>query len=444
MKRHLIITGTGRCGTTFLVQLLTQLRLDTGFADTSSSVHPNCDAGMEWDIRQAGAPYIVKSPFLCGQLDSIMAGGGIANDHVIVPVRDLFAAAESRRDVQSRTTSSVQPIPGGLTGVDRPEDQESELAMNFHELFVALAKWDIPHTLVSFPRIVNDPVYLFGKIKPLIGETDYAAFLEAFTAVARPQIVHTFVPPVDARGPVKSARASLAPMSMKVLPQPTASNPLWQFFRTNTGPMVHKWHHYFDIYHHHFARYRNTNVCLLEFGVSHGGSLKMWRDYFGPLARIIGVDINPDCAMHASGKTEVIIGDQSDPVFLKELRQRFGGVDILIDDGGHTMNQQLTTFHEMFDAVAADGVYLIEDLHTSYWPEYGGGWKQSGTCIEFAKSLLDRLNAWHSRDPELAPDGFSRSVTGLHFYDSLMVIEKMRNVSGPKHSMQGHPTLPIP
>lgn len=256
------------------------------------------------------------------------------------------------------------------------------------------------------------------------------------------KLVQEFTPSSDAGRMIRKAIDSQAQPDPKVLPQPRASNPLWDFFCNNEGPLVHKWHHYFDIYHRHFARYRNTNVCLLEFGVSHGGSLRMWRDYFGPQARIIGVDIDPACSMHADGKTEIIIGDQEDRAFLSELRNRVGEVDILIDDGGHTMAQQLATFDVMFDAVAADGVYLVEDLHTSYWPEYGGGWKQPGTFIEFTKSLVDRLNAWHSRDPELVPDSFTKAVTGLHFHDSIVVIEKMINVVAPVHTMHGHPTLP--
>lgn len=446
MKNHVIITGTGRCGTTFLVQLLTQLGLDTGFADPVSSILPNCNAGMEWDINQEGAPFIVKSPYLCSQLEGIMADGGVAIELVIVPVRELFEAAESRRDVQRRTRQGGEidgVTPGGLWGVEQPEEQEAMLAKEFHKLFVTLTKWEIPHLLISFPRMVKDPQYLYEKLQPVLGDREYPVFLEAFTSIARPQHVHNFVPDSPVGRVIPDRKSSEEPFSRKVLPQPRDSNPLWNFFRTNTGPLVHKWHHYFEIYHQHFARYRNTNVRLLEFGVSHGGSLKMWRDYFGPHAQIVGVDINPACLMHASEGIKVIIGDQEDRDFLHELRNQVGEVDILIDDGGHTMAQQLATFDVMFDAVAKDGVYLVEDLHTSYWEEYGGGWKNPGTFIEFSKTLVDRLNAWHSRDPELRPDTFTKTVTGLHFYDSVMVLEKMSNPATPVHSMHGYPTLPI-
>ncbi|CAN5713556.1 hypothetical protein BH11VER1_BH11VER1_26480 [soil metagenome] len=442
MKNHIIITGTRSCGTTFLVHLLTQLGLDTGFTEASSTILPNCNAGMEWDIRHAEAPYIVKSPFLCSQIDEIMMRGDISIEHVFVPIRDLFSAAESRRDGEHRTAPAPGITPGGVWGVERAEDMEAFLAQEFHALFVALAKWDIPHTLLSFPRTVNDPAYLYAKLKHLLGDREYSDFLEVFTAVAKPQLVHAFVPRLETGRFCAKADSAQAPVSPKILPQPRAANPLWNLFSTHEGPLIHKWHHYFDIYHQHFARYRNTNVRVLEFGISHGGSLQMWRDYFGPLARIIGVDINPECLMHATGSVEVFIGDQEDRTFLQELRNKVGEVDIIIEDGGHTMAQQLATFEVMFDAVAPDGVYLTEDLHTSYWSEYGGGWEAPGTFIEFSKTLIDRLNAWHSRDSGLGADTFTKAVSGMHFYDSVLVIEKMPNPTAPVHSMHGYPTLP--
>ena len=90
------------------------------------------------------------------------------------------------------------------------------------------------------------------------------------------------------------------------------------------------------------------------------------------------------------------------------------------------MDQQRITFEEMFDHVKEDGgVYWAEDLHTSYWPEYGGGYKKNTTFVELTKNWIDRVNAYHSRD-KLKPDNFTEHVSGITFYDSIVVIEKQK------------------
>ena len=113
---------------------------------------------------------------------------------------------------------------------------------------------------------------------------------------------------------------------------------------------------------------------IVEFGVWHGGSLQMWRRFFGPEAQIVGVDINPECARFAEPGVE--IGDRATRPTRRPhraLRSRFGEFDIVIDDGGHRMDQQVTTFRELYRAVKEGGLYVAEDLHTSYHPDFGGG-----------------------------------------------------------------------
>jgi len=218
-------------------------------------------------------------------------------------------------------------------------------------------------------------------------------------------------------------------------------NPLEEYFVGNPGRLIHKWHHYFEVYHRHFERFRGRAPVVLEIGVFHGGSLQMWRHYFGAAAAIVGVDIEPACARLAEEQITVVIGDQGDRGFLRELRARFPRVDALIDDGGHTMQQQIATFEELFPHVHPEGVYLCEDLHTSYWPKYGGGLRRPGTFIERSKELIDRLHGWYGKDGSgLAVDDFTRSAHSLHFYDSILVIEK-RPVSPPAHSMTGRPSF---
>lgn len=214
-------------------------------------------------------------------------------------------------------------------------------------------------------------------------------------------------------------------------------NPLEAYFLSNRGPLLNKWKHYFEIYDRHFARYRNQPLLMVEVGVFHGGSLGMWKEYFGPKARIVGVDINPRAARFADGQVDILIGDQSDRDFLRRLRTQYPNIDILLDDGGHSMTQQIVTFEEMFPAVAEDGVYMVEDVHTSYWPEYGGGLHNPGSFIEYCKHFIDELNAWHVREwNDKDRSQVARSAHSVTFYDSIIAIEKRRKVP-PEANMTG-------
>jgi hypothetical protein len=168
----------------------------------------------------------------------------------------------------------------------------------------------------------------------------------------------------------------------------------------------------------------------------------MWKDYFGPKAKIFGIDINPRCKELEEENIKIIIGSQSDRKFLKEIKAIIPHVDILIDDGGHTMRQQIVTFEELFDHVKENGVYLCEDLHTSYHLSYGGGYRRRGTFIQKSKRFIDYLNAYHSREPFFKVNSFTRSVQSLHYYDSMLVIEKGKREK-PFDESTGEPAFPI-
>ena len=217
-------------------------------------------------------------------------------------------------------------------------------------------------------------------------------------------------------------------------------NDLEKYFNQNEGRLIHKWQHYFEIYDRHFCAFRGKEINVLEIGVSHGGSLQMWKDYFGPKARIFGVDVNPECKNFEEENVEIFIGSQSDRGFLGELRDKVPPIDILIDDGGHTMTQQIVTFEELFDHIKPTGVYLCEDLHTSYWQKFGGGHERRGTFVEYSKNLIDKINAFHSEQKSLSVDAFTRSVNSVHYYDSIIVVEK-RPRQSPSHSQRGEPAL---
>lgn len=211
---------------------------------------------------------------------------------------------------------------------------------------------------------------------------------------------------------------------------------LEKYFRNNNSRLIHKWNHYFDIYDRHFHRYRNKEIVILEIGVSQGGSLQMWKEYFGDKAKIYGIDVDPRCKDLEEENIKIFIGSQSNRKFLRQVKESIPKIDILIDDGGHTMKQQIVSYEELFDHLKDDGTYLCEDLHTSYWLKWGGGYKRRRTFIEYSKNFIDSLNAFHSQQKKLRVSSFTKSVNSLHYYDSILVIEK-RKIEAPFHEKTG-------
>jgi hypothetical protein len=223
-------------------------------------------------------------------------------------------------------------------------------------------------------------------------------------------------------------------------------NELEDFFSNAPHRMMHKWNHYFEIYDRHLRQFRDARVAgdkrvnMLEIGISHGGSLEMWNHYFKGKVNIYAVDINPECKKFETENVKIIIGSQEDPRFLDELKSSIPMLDLLIDDGGHTMKQQIITFEHLYDHIVDDGIYICEDIHTSYWKDYGGGLKKNRSFIEYTKNFIDKLHAWHIRKDSVPVDNFVRTTQSLHFYDSVLVIEK-RPMSPPYDVKAGTPAI---
>jgi hypothetical protein len=198
---------------------------------------------------------------------------------------------------------------------------------------------------------------------------------------------------------------------------------LWSDFLNHDKRIIHKWKHYFPIYERHFKEFVYKPVTFIEIGCGLGGSLQMWKSYFGPHARIIGVDINPECRKFEEDQVEVFIGQQQDHQFLQTVLDKVGIPDIVLDDGSHKMSHVTETFQFLYPRLLKNGVYMIEDLHTAYWNEYEGGLRKPSTFIELCKNLIDELNADHTRGA-LPQTEFTRTTAGIHFYDSIVVFER--------------------
>ncbi len=202
-------------------------------------------------------------------------------------------------------------------------------------------------------------------------------------------------------------------------------NKFEEWFYSNTNKCtVHKWDHYFNIYDTHMKSFQGKNPTILEIGVNQGGSLEMWNHYFDKKCTIYGVDINADClkvpATLKADNIHVIIGSQENKDFWDNFKKTSPKFDIIIDDGGHTMNQQIVTYQCMYDMVKENGIYICEDLHTSYWPIFGGGLNNKNSFIEYSKNFIDQLNAYHNG----LDLNFRHQTNAIHFYDSVIVLEK--------------------
>ena len=235
--------------------------------------------------------------------------------------------------------------------------------------------------------------------------------------------------------PLRSSHRSTVPGNERYFGMDT----LLEYFENNPGRLIHKWIHYFEVYERHLAKFRNMPVNLLEIGVFQGGSLQMWKWYFGEQSRITGFDVDPRCVAFEEDRVDVVLGDQSNREDLARLVSGYGPFDVIIDDGGHRMDQQVISFEVLFEGLTGNGVYICEDLHTSYWTDYGGGYRHLDTFVEFAKGKVDALNAWHSKDSEsFVIDAVTRTTQSIHFYDSVAVFEK-RPMVPPTVKMTGEP-----
>ena len=216
-RHHVVITGTGRSGTTFLVELLTNLGLDTGFSpeNTSQLKDEVAHAGLERNIDDKDCPYIIKNPGFCDQAKDVLQRNDIIIDHIYVPMRDLHAAAESRRRVTRMNLSregaktrmkrqwlqlcygkqsfTDKIYDGGIIpGPKTKKKQEEILFDRLYNLLLAASNSEVPVTFMHYPRITKDCSYLYAKLEGLLPDITYEYFRLTFASTVRTELIHTF------------------------------------------------------------------------------------------------------------------------------------------------------------------------------------------------------------------------------------------------------------
>ncbi|MFA5418966.1 MAG: class I SAM-dependent methyltransferase [Bacteroidales bacterium] len=213
-------------------------------------------------------------------------------------------------------------------------------------------------------------------------------------------------------------------------------------------------HNYTEIYERYFRGKRKEIKSLLEVGVWHGESLVLWKNYF-PNAKIVGVDITPDCKQYEDDRAKVVIADATKqlqfPMYIYEwltrtsvsLAQSNNPVefDIIIDDGSHHCAHVIATFELLFKHVKPGGWYIVEDTSCSYFPHFGGGLREPKTTVEYFKNLIDEVNfmgykgeTYASRREYLLAQGeknkmpfsyWTKNIKSIQFYNGLIFIEKV-------------------
>lgn len=220
-----------------------------------------------------------------------------------------------------------------------------------------------------------------------------------------------------------------------------SANPLRAYFDSHReGRGVWKWLHYFDIYHRHFSRFTGREVHVLEIGVYSGGSLEMWREYFGPKCRVYGVDIERACKVYEDDRTKIFVGDQGDRGFWKRFKEQNPAIDILIDDGSHDPEHQIVTLEEMLPHLRPGGIYLCEDVH--------GKWNRFHAYVQGLATELNSVESVTSdRQKGLActPTELQAAIQSIHLYPFVTVIEKSdqlrQEFTAPKHGTEWQPFL---
>jgi len=211
-----------------------------------------------------------------------------------------------------------------------------------------------------------------------------------------------------------------------------------ELLSNHNGRSIVKMANFINIYDDLLSPYKYAQshssdpLRLLEIGVSKGGSLEIWKKYFGESALIYGIDIDERCREISIPGVQIRIGSQVDQAFLSSVLNELGDPQIIIDDGSHHADHLSLTLDMLWPHLQNGGIYIIEDTHTSYWQEYGGGYLKNQTIIEFIKDAIDTMHQSYTRKKMPVRTEFLRdSLASITFYDSMIVLRKEK--TAPTH-----------
>ena len=399
----MVIAGTGRAGTTFMIHLLTELGLETGFSpdNLTQNIDENSNAGLEFpieDLKSKKLPRIIESPYFYKVIDQVINNPDIEIEHILIPVRHLELAAKSRMRVQQIAEKKVSSkffsdsVAGGLTNSNFLEKQEVELGRQFISLIKSVAKTQIPHTFLAFPSMINDPTYLFKKLMFLIPNISEDTFLEIHKRIAKPKLVHNF----REIETTNDAKVRIDDLLFEI----TSDQYLYQV--DNYAPSA--W-----IGHAPFMKFLIKELkpkTFVELGVQHGFS------YFVACQAIkeCNLSTNAFAVDHFLGDTQTGRYDKSVLNNVKSINKKYSkfstilessflqalpnftnnSIDLLHIDGFHSYESVKEDFYNWLPKLSKNGIVLLHDIHVRrktfgvyiFWREL----KQKFTTIEFTTS----------------------------------------------------------
>ncbi len=187
-------------------------------------------------------------------------------------------------------------------------------------------------------------------------------------------------------------------------------------------------HNYLEFYEIFFASLRKEPITILEIGVLKGASLKTWEEYF-PRAKIIGADIVAATKRFEHGRVTIELLDQSNVEELVRIAVKHGPFDIIVEDGSHFWEHQITSLRTLFPFVKPSGLYIVEDLQTNYG-SLGEKYKgiATRTCVDYLKDWLDLKVADDQLPLHVVEDAFlrtyGRAIQHMSFYRRACLIKK--------------------
>jgi len=181
---------------------------------------------------------------------------------------------------------------------------------------------------------------------------------------------------------------------------------------------------YFEIYEYLLSSYIGKKITIVEIGVLSGGSLQFWRKIFGNNARIIGIDLNEDAKKWSKFGYDIYIGNQGKKSFWENFFKDVGSVDIIIDDGSHTYFEQITTLLSCVPNINNNGLFITEDVHSSFQRKYGYPSKYS--FVNFTKLISDFLHSKFERSDKKSdylPYEVQDKIFSIEHFSSIVAIK---------------------
>lgn len=201
-------------------------------------------------------------------------------------------------------------------------------------------------------------------------------------------------------------------------------------FYSQTEKVSDKWSSYLDIYDREFERLKDSPVSILEIRVQNGGHLEILSRFFKNASAIVGCDVDERCKelVFSDSRISVVVADADSDDAQSQIFSKSVNFDVVIDDGSHMQWHIVRNFLRYFPWVKDGGIYIVEDLHTSYWQSYQGGLFNPYSGIGFFKRLVDVINQEHWHGSVTLNDFLRRQANHFQVSIDTTILESIRSI----------------